>query len=218
MTELSLVARIVVGTVFLLSAAGKMANFPAFSRGVEEYRILPSSMARSASVLIIAIEGWLALAHVSGWWLGLAVPVGMGTFCAFAVAVAVNLHRGRRLPCYCFDTKGDEVISGLTLLRIFLLFSVELFIVSNRIRLKDSWTWLDHAGNPGFAEFGWAFFWATFLLVAFSWLLSWPDLTDLLTRVARSNGSDFSGGHSLKIAGASELVHEEPEGNRDQKG
>src|SRR5258708_40335619 len=45
-----------------------------------------------------------------GWHLRLAVPLGIGTLITFAVAVAINLYRGRDLPCYCFDLSGGESI------------------------------------------------------------------------------------------------------------
>src|SRR6266550_9357115 len=173
-TEIVLIARFTVATVFLLSVAGKLRDPRSFARGIEDYEILPERMALTASLFIIVVESWLAIAHLAGWWLRLAVPLGIGAFSTFAVAVAINLYRGRALPCYCFDANGGQPISGRTLLRLLLLLSVEVFLLTNPSGMTRDWT--AHANKPHLAEVGWAFFWVTFLLVASSWLLSLPEL------------------------------------------
>jgi hypothetical protein len=187
-TEVLHIARLMVGTVFLFSAAGKLRDPRSFARGIEDYEILPTRVVTGASLIIIAVEGWLAVSHLMVWWLRLAVPVGVGMFASFTVAVAVNLLRGRALPCYCFDTTGGESISVRTLARLLLLLSTELFLLANASLFTRNQI-VDEQIHP-LIDPGLAWFWAMFLLVAFSWLFTLPELAELLrpskTRVVQA--------------------------------
>jgi TRAP-type C4-dicarboxylate transport system permease small subunit len=179
-TELLLIAQFAVGTVFLISAAGKLRDPRSFTRGIEDYEILPERMALSASLLIIVVEIWLATAHLTGWWLSWALPAGSALLACFAAAVAVNLRRGRTLPCYCFGTLGRESISGRTLGRLLLLFSTEVLLLANSTLVAN--TRIVHEQIQPSERLELAFSWAIFLLVASSWLLSMPELADLLRK------------------------------------
>jgi hypothetical protein len=174
MTDFHLIVQLTVGVVFLLSAVGKLRNPRAFAFGIEDYEILPDRLASSAAVLIIVFESWVAIAHITGKGLRLAVPVAFGLLASFAIAVAVNLRRGRVLSCYCFDAGGGKSISRLTLFRLLLLISTEIFLFAS-----PSKGWISMQSHNA-AAIGLTFCWVTFVLVASSWLLSLPDLADLL--------------------------------------
>jgi methylamine utilization protein MauE len=175
-TELCLIARLTIGTVFLLSAAGKLRAPRSFAHAIEDYEILPGRMVAGASIFIIVVESWLAIAHLLGWWLRLAVPVGLGIIASFTVAVAINLRRGRTLPCYCFDATGGESISRRTLARLLLLLSTEVFLLANPNLFPTNRILHEYRG----VELGLAFFWATFLMVVLSWIFSLPELAEVL--------------------------------------
>ena len=177
--EVRLVMQLALGLVFLLSAAGKLRDPAGFARGVVDYRILPASLAYPLGFLILGIEGWLAIAHLTGWLLAAAVRVGFGTLASFAVAVGVNLARGRALPCYCFSGHGGETISGRTLARLLLLLSGEAHLLAHSNLLTTSQ--LAYTGRSvSFGDLALALFWATFLLVVGSWVLNFPDLVGML--------------------------------------
>jgi len=178
MSQLLLIAQFTVGTVFLLSVASKLTHHRAFARAIEDYEIVPEPMALSLSVSIILIETWLGVTHFAGWWLRVAAPLGIGVFITFAVAVAINLRRGRVLPCYCFDASGGEPISDRTLLRLVLLIFIEAFLMANPSQLSTYSA--VSAGTLYLADLAWYFFCAMLLLVAFSWLLSLPEVAELL--------------------------------------
>ena len=179
LAEIRLVAQLALGVVFVLSAAGKLRDPAGFARGVVDYQILPASLAYPAGLLIIGLEGWLAIAHLTGLLLAIAVPLGFGTLVSFAVAVGVNLRRGRALPCYCFGGRGGETISVRTLARLLLLVGGEVLLLADPSLFTGSQ--IVYPGRiTNFSELALPLFWATFLLVAGSWLLSLPDLVDLL--------------------------------------
>jgi len=189
--ETRLVSQLAIGVVFLLSASGKLWHPVGFARGVADYRILPESLAFVVGLLLIPVELFLAVSHLSGWLLAFAVPLGLAMLACFAIAVAVNLKRDRVLPCHCFGGAGGETVSGRTLARLLLLIACELFVLADPA--------LFGAGRlvyPGrvasISEFELALFWATFILVAGSWLLSAPDVSALL-RPCRTCGAQAGG-------------------------
>jgi hypothetical protein len=51
-SDLLSLAQLAIGTVLILSAAGKLANPRAFARGVMEYRILPGRLAFALGLIL----------------------------------------------------------------------------------------------------------------------------------------------------------------------
>jgi len=177
--EMLLVVQLALGTVFVLSAAGKLRDPKSFARGVVDYRILPPPLAYSLGFLLIGLEAWLAIAHLTGWLLAVAVPVGLGTLASFAAAVGVNLGRGRALPCYCFGARSGETISLRTMARVLFLVGAELLLLGEPSLFASSQ--IVYPGRiASLSQLGLAFFWATFTLVVISWLLNSPEVRDVV--------------------------------------
>src|SRR5207247_3258530 len=109
-------------------SAGQLRDQTAYVTGGAHYSVHPTWVAYFLGSLIIPLEAWLAVAHLTGWMAPVAVPLGLVMLVLFAVAVFVNLRHGRVLPCYCFG-RGGEMISGRTLARLFLLSSSELLVL-----------------------------------------------------------------------------------------
>jgi Methylamine utilisation protein MauE len=139
MTDLHIIAQISVGTVFLLSASAKLRSPRDFASGIEDYEILPARVAFVTALGVILLETWVAIAHITGSLLRLAVPFALGLLASFAIAVVVNLRRGRALPCYCFSAGGGESISRRTLFRLLLLGSAEIFILLTPTVVTRDW-------------------------------------------------------------------------------
>ncbi len=177
--EIRLVVQLALGLVFLLSTASKIFDPKGFLHGVADYEILPRSLAYLVALLVIPLEGWLAVAHLTGWLLTVAVPIGLGTLTIFAAAVGVNLRRGRALPCYCFGAFDGETISVRTLARLFLLSLCEVLLFAEH-RSSTTGRLLYSPQVFDFQKFGFLLLLAVFLLVAGSWILSFPDLVILL--------------------------------------
>jgi hypothetical protein len=172
--ELLLVVQLALGIIFLLSSAGKLWDRGHFARGLAAYQILPRSWVNPASFLVIALESLLAVAHLTGYLLGIVVPVGLGLLGSFAIAVGLNLKRGRALPCYCFGGSGDT-ISGATVARLVLMASGEFFLLKAHRPIYTS--------RVAVPDLGLALFWAAVVLVIGLWLFAWRDLGRLLRPV-----------------------------------
>ncbi len=180
LAKTGLVVRLAIGTVFALSTGGKVRDPKGFARGVVDYQILPARLAYCVGLLVIPLEGVLAVSHLTGWGLSAAVPLALGLVASFGVAVGVNLGRRRALPCYCFGTLGEETISGRSLARLFLLMLGEgLLIADHSAPPSDG---LHHQQIAGLQEIGLALFWAALLLIAAMWILSFEDLLNFVRR------------------------------------
>lgn len=166
-----LVARLALGLVFLLSTLGKLRRPAAFLRGVAEYEILPAPLAYVFGALLIPVEAFLAVAHLTGWGLRVAVPLGIAVLLTFATAVGINLGRNRDLLCHCFDSLGGERISARSLAQLGLLLAAEALLLSGP------------ALRPfGGGDLALAGVWAVFSLLAGLWLLRADEVFQLFRR------------------------------------
>src|SRR5437762_2482758 len=125
MPKILLVVQLAIGWVLLFSSLGKWRDPMGFARGVEDYDVLPDRPAFIFGLLLVPLETAVAVSHLTGWWISSAVYLGLAMFGSFAVAVAINLKRGRSLHCYCFGDSKGETLSGQTLARLLLLIAGE---------------------------------------------------------------------------------------------
>lgn len=167
LTELLASVQLALALVFLFSTAGKLRNPRRFALGLADYNVLPTRFVNFAAFLVIALEGLLALAHLTGRLLAIVLPLGIGLLASFAFVVGVNLKRGRPLSCHCFGRDGDT-ISRATLARLALLASGEAFLLEMHEPIYPT-----HLA-PG--DLGVAVFWATLLLIAGLWLSTVRDV------------------------------------------
>ncbi len=177
--EVQLVVQLAVGLVFLLSASAKLTAPTSFARGVAAYDILPEALATVFGLLLIPIEVFVAVSHLTGWLLNLAAPLGLIVLAGFAVAVTINLRRGRALPCYCFGSQTGEKISGRTLARLLLLIAGEVMVLAQfGLSQTSQLTYPDRVARV--TDLGLLVFWSTFLLISGFWLLSAPEVVALV--------------------------------------
>jgi hypothetical protein len=125
--ELAHTFQLALGAVFLPSAAPKLRHPAVFRRTVAEYRLLPRRLTLPVAALVIGLELLLAIAFLIGWMAEAAVPLAGAMLVGFSVAIAINLHRGRRISCGCFG--GDaETISMRSLGRLSMLSLVVVLL------------------------------------------------------------------------------------------
>jgi hypothetical protein len=119
----------VLGFTFLLSGVSKGRDLSGTVGGVLEYQILPDSIARRLAPLLPAAEIALAALLISGVAVGVAAVGSIVLLAAFSTAVAVNLSRGRAVPCHCFGAMSRERIGSATMIRLGCLASAALLLV-----------------------------------------------------------------------------------------
>lgn len=119
----------------------KLTAFESFAATLADYRIVPAVLVYSCSVLVTAVEFLIAV--------GLTVPstraaalVGTAALVlVYALAIGVNLLRGRRhIDCGCMGPALRQSLSGWLIVRNLVLAAVALSAIAASAR---AFVWLD---------------------------------------------------------------------------
>lgn len=135
MAPFALAIRTLISLVFLTAAYGKLRHAAPFQGVVANYRLLPDAMVAPAAYLIPPVELLLGATLL----LGLAYPwpelSAAGLLLLFALAMGINLRRGRRyIDCGCFQSALKQTLSWALVMRngvLALLLGVAL--ISNEV-------------------------------------------------------------------------------------
>lgn len=122
----TLLARLLLGAVFLYASFDKIANPEAFAKAVYNYQILPDSTVNLVAVTLPWIELLLGVCLIAGFWLPGATMVSTGLLIVFVSAMAYNEVRGLDVHCGCFSTEpggGPEGFSPLIRDSLFIVVS-----------------------------------------------------------------------------------------------
>jgi hypothetical protein len=120
--ELALAIRTLAALVFLTAAYGKLRHLTAFQGVVANYRLLPDGLVSFAAYLLAPVEALLGAALIveprSPWPPALAAALLL----LFALAMGVNVARGRRqIDCGCFQSALKQTLSWTLVIRNVLL-------------------------------------------------------------------------------------------------
>lgn len=107
-TSLGLLIRLVFGTMFLAAGSSKLSDLGEFAEAVKHYRLLPGATAGLVAKLVAIVEVALGAVLLVGFAIPVASVVGSALLIVFALAMAINLFRGRRIDCGC--KRGSEPI------------------------------------------------------------------------------------------------------------
>ena len=126
---IGLTCRLLTALIFGSAALGKIRNRAHFTAVLRDYQILPASCMAPAAAIVIAAEGFVTLAI---WFPPLretAAGVAVALLVAYALAIALNLWRGRReIDCGCSfgiaEGGSGEPISWVLPLRNGILASI----------------------------------------------------------------------------------------------
>ena len=141
---LLLAARIAVACIFLTAAVGKLRHLTVFEGVLANYRLLPRWAVAPTHVLLPLAElavgvGLIALPQFSA-------PAAALLLAVFAVAMAVNLRRGRSdIDCGCHQSVLRQRLSWTLVGRNVVLVLITLAAALPPGRL-DMGTWLTGVG------------------------------------------------------------------------
>jgi uncharacterized membrane protein YphA (DoxX/SURF4 family) len=120
-------ARLVLGTVYLLSAVPKLRDRSAFVQAVAGYRILPSNWTIPFAYGLLWSELLVGTLLVAGWQTRLAAAASGLLLATFIAAIAINLARGRQdLDCGCQGSKHTQKIGWRLIGRDLTLLGLSL--------------------------------------------------------------------------------------------
>lgn len=116
--------------LLLAGAWHKLSDRDRFVADLDEYRLLPEAFLRPAARSIPALEAALAVVWLSGAWPVAAGRATAALMVAYAVAMAVNLLRGRAyIGCGCGfgrSSGGEPTLSWWLVTRNLVLAAIAL--------------------------------------------------------------------------------------------
>jgi hypothetical protein len=182
--DLRIVGQLIVGQVFLVSALGKSAAPVRFAQAVENYEIVPVRIAFLVGLAIVPVELVIAFAHLTGFGIAAAAPVGLFLLCCFTVVTSVALAKGRALPCYCFGGHSADIISWRSMARLGLLILAEAMAMSRPGFFQMPFR--SHYSFSSVQELVLILSWTAVVLLISIWALHADDLIFLASRLLRS--------------------------------
>jgi Methylamine utilisation protein MauE len=172
--------QLAVGSVFLAAAVVKLRHPRRFANVVADYQLGTTTIAGVAAITVILTEFFVAGSLLMAVHIYTGVVVAMAALAAFAVAVAANLRRGRRISCGCFG--DNEELSSSTLMRIGLLFVAIMVILT--LRLFDTQllnpTWILENGISGVAYALQTGLVASSVVMIAVWALNTPKILSMI--------------------------------------
>ncbi len=148
-----LACRLLGTLVFLTAAAGKLRHRHELAGVVANYGVLPEPLAAPAAWTVVALEGLVALSLASGAWLEAGAALAIGLLGLFALAIGINLARGRReIDCGCFQSGLRQRLSGGLIVRNLLLSIALTPVLLPGGPLHEPLQWVDGLA-AGFAAY-----------------------------------------------------------------
>jgi uncharacterized membrane protein YphA (DoxX/SURF4 family) len=118
-----------IGTLLLIFGLVKVTNIRQFIQTVAQYDLLPRLLVKPVSHLIAYLEVTLGALLLAGVVVPSACRVSSLLFACFAVAISVNLARGRtHISCGCFGSSSVPISWGLASRN--LLFALAAFLTA----------------------------------------------------------------------------------------
>lgn len=127
-TSLGLLIRFVLGTMFLAAGASKLSDLGEFADAIRLYRIIPGATAGAVARTVAVTEVILGTVLLVGLGIPYAAAGGSALLVVFAAAMAVNLVRGRQIPCGC--KRESEPIQIKHILRNGVSVAALLFLAT----------------------------------------------------------------------------------------
>jgi uncharacterized membrane protein YphA (DoxX/SURF4 family) len=125
----ALVARVVLGCVFIYASLDKINNPDLFAEAVYNYQLSPEVAVNLVALWLPWLELLSGTLLILGLWIRGSILILSGLMLLFLAALGINLARGLDIHCGCFTTQGTDPMTVLTLFRdcFFLLLALYLF-------------------------------------------------------------------------------------------
>ena len=94
-------SRFVLGALFMVAALAKFRRMSEFAGAVQAYRLLPPQLGPVVARVIPLLEFAIGIGLLLGLSIRVAAWGASGLLAILALAMAVNLLRGRRIDCGC---------------------------------------------------------------------------------------------------------------------
>jgi uncharacterized membrane protein YphA (DoxX/SURF4 family) len=136
---LYLIARMILGVVFIYASYDKLFHPKAFADIIYHYQILPDRLINITAIFLPWLELLIGIFLMIGLWMP-----GTVIWCNFLLVVYIgalsfNLARGLDIDCGCFTTAGGRSIGIETILWdvVFLALSIYLSVIVFKSSLDE---------------------------------------------------------------------------------
>jgi putative oxidoreductase len=141
---LALVARVYLGTIFLLACWHKIAEPGAFAIDIATYQILPLALVNPMAIVLPWAELAAGAMLLVGFRTRAAALLVAGMMAMFSVAIGVAVAKGLDMSCGCFASQGaaEDPISWRTIARDvgWLVLALYVLLLDRRPFGVD-WLW-----------------------------------------------------------------------------
>ena len=138
--SIQLAGRILVTLIFGMALVGKLRHREEFVGVVANYRLLPEALVVPVAWLIIVLEGVVVLSLGSAIQLAAGAAVAALLLGSFALAMAINVRRGRvEIDCGCFQSALRQRLSGALVIRNLVLIAVTVPLLKGEPAQVSSW-------------------------------------------------------------------------------
>lgn len=107
MMSLSLVARLVLGSIMLIAGAEKLTALEQFAHAIANYQLLPIATVNIAALLFVWTEITVGILLLAGAAVRGSALVSGALLAIFIIAVLTAMARGLEIDCGCFVSKAD---------------------------------------------------------------------------------------------------------------
>jgi len=131
---LQVLARLVLGGIFIYASLDKIAQPLQFAKIIENYKILPLSLVTLSALVLPWLEFLAGFCLVAGLWKRSAAILLFLLLLTFIMALGINAFRGINLSCGCFSTSATDTENVYVLIfrDLLLLLPGLLIIFFNR--------------------------------------------------------------------------------------
>jgi len=123
-----LLARFILGAVFIYASLDKIADPIAFSDNIDNYHISPISINNLAALILPWVELIIGLSLITGVFLDGASILTIGLLVFFIFIITQAYMRGISLNCGCFKTGADPGLGDLKQEMLWRIFEDILFL------------------------------------------------------------------------------------------
>jgi len=125
-----LLARLVLGAVFLTASVNKIADPGSFARAVAGYRLVPGELVNLFAVTLPWVEAVCGILLLSGQWVRSAALVVTSLVLMFMLAVGISVGRGLDIACGCFSPGTARQIGWRLLVEDGFYLVLSAFLVA----------------------------------------------------------------------------------------
>jgi putative oxidoreductase len=134
-----LAIRLILGTLFVISAALKLSSPADFAQSILNYRIFGIILSHWGAVMIPALEAIVGIMLLTGFWLKETLILTVSLYLIFDIMILQAFFRELDVACGCFNPLDTTPIDIYKLTENFVLtiLAILSIFLYGKIQLKE---------------------------------------------------------------------------------